>query len=165
MIKDSKMRKIQQKYRNDIELKSSEQKSGVEAVLIIFSFIFLLYLVTKFTVTEFEGIQPIQANDVEANWMEVTVEIDDALKKNNDEYTGIAIDFNPEPLKIIIKTSLKKTNLQGDENLNTVISAANEYVVSNNLPALLQATDTYEIIVLSKNKEEIARKEFDNQGR
>ncbi|MEK3808071.1 hypothetical protein MHB63_16245 [Bacillus sp. FSL H8-0547] len=136
MNKDSKMRKIQQKYRNDIEFKSSKRKNGAEAVIIVFLFIFLLYFGTQFSVSEPGGIQPLQASDVEGNWMEVTIVIDDALKTSNKEYTGIAIDFNPKPIRIILKTSLKNTNLQGDD-LNKLIGAANEYVVSNNLPALL----------------------------
>lgn len=158
------IRRIQQKYRDDKELKNNERKNAVEAAIIIFSFIFLFYLGTKFTFTESEGIQPLQANDVELGWIEVTKEIDDALKKNTDEYAGVAIDFNPKPIKIFIKTSFKKNNLNGDENLNKLINIANECVVANNLPSTLRAIDTYEIIILSNNKEEITRKEFYKQG-
>lgn len=97
--------------------------------------------------------------------MGVTIEIDDALKKNTDEYTGIAIDFNPKPIKIVIKTSFENNNINDDENQKKLINIANELVVSNNLPSTLRANETYEIIILSKNKEEITRKEFYKQGR
>ncbi|MGP1910672.1 hypothetical protein ACTSEZ_21285 [Metabacillus sp. JX24] len=159
------LRRVQQKYRDEKHFKKNKTRNTVEAVIIIFSFIFLLYLGTKLTFTESEGIQQLQANDVEGIWMGVTIEIDDALKKNTDEYTGIAIDFNPKPIKILIKTSNENNNLNEDENLKKLINIANEFVVVNNLPSTLQANETYDIIILSKNKEEIMRKEFYKQGR
>lgn len=94
--------------------------------------------------------------------MDVTLEIDDTLKNSSVEYTGVAIDFSPEPIKIILKTSFEKSNINGDDHLNELISVANENINLYNLPALLKENETYEIIVIGKNKEEITRKIFRN---
>lgn len=71
----------------------------------------LLFFGVKFTYFEDDAIQPIAADDFQKRWMDVTLEIDDTLKNSSVEYTGVAIDFSPEPIKIILKTSFEKSNI------------------------------------------------------
>ncbi|WP_226530252.1 hypothetical protein [Metabacillus niabensis] len=158
---DSKMREIQRKYKTEIEAKNKKGKDALVVASIIFFMILLLFFGVKFPYFEEDAIQPVPPYDYQKKWMDVTQEIDDTLK-NNSEYTGIAIDFSPEPIKIIVKTSFEKTNVMGDDHLNELISIANESITSNNLPALLKENETYEIIIIGNNKEEITRATFHN---
>jgi hypothetical protein len=94
--------------------------------------------------------------------MLVASKIDKKLKMTNDQYTGIAIDFNPEPIRYFLKTSIQESNLYTDDSLNEMINLANEIIKSSNLPSLLKENETYEIIVKGKNKQELIRKAFHN---
>ncbi|WP_026560593.1 hypothetical protein [Bacillus sp. J37] len=156
---DSKMRRIQQKYKTEIEARNKKGRDALVVASIILFLILLLFLgVPNF---EKDANKPVATDDYQKKWMDVTQEIDNTLKDNN-EYTGIAIDFNPEPIKLILKTSLKKTNGMGDDHLNELMSIANESITSNNLPALLEENETYEIVIIGKNREEITRGTFRN---
>ncbi|MCV9884347.1 hypothetical protein [Metabacillus halosaccharovorans] len=158
---DSKMRRIQQKYKIKIEAKNKKGKDALVVASIILFIILLLFFEVKFPYFEEDAIKPVATDDYQKKWMDVTQEIDDTLK-DNSEYTGIAIDFSPEPIKLILKTSFEKTNVMGNDHLNELISIANESITSNNLPASLKENETYKIIVTGKNKEEIARGTFRN---
>ncbi|HZH61602.1 MAG TPA: hypothetical protein VEY70_18930 [Metabacillus sp.] len=156
---DSKMRKIQQKYRDEIKFKNKQGKHAFEAAGVIFLFFLLLFVGIKFNFFDSDGIQPIPVDDFENRWMYVIPQIDDSLKNSSSVYTGIAIDFNPLPIKIILKTSFQKSKINDENILNELINLANENIKSNNLPA---SNETYEIIVIGSNNEEITRKVFNN---
>ncbi|MBU7592869.1 hypothetical protein [Metabacillus halosaccharovorans] len=158
---DPKMRRIQQKYKTEIEAKNQKGKDTLVVASIIFFMILLLFFGVKFADFEEDAIKPIATDDFQKKWMDVTLEIDDTLK-DSSEYKGIAIDFSPEPIKIILKTSFDKTHIMGDDHLNELISIANESITSKNLPASLKENQTYEIIVIGKNREEITRGTFRN---
>jgi len=156
---DSKMRKIQQKYRKEIRFKNKQGKHAFEAAGVIFLFFLLLFVGIKFNFFDSDSIQPIPDNDFENKWMYVIPQIDDSLKNSSSDYTGIAIDFNPQPIKIILKNSFQKPKINDENILNELINLANKNIKSNNLPA---SNETYEIIVIGRNKEEIIRKIFTN---
>lgn len=161
---DPKMRRIQQKYRKIIEQKNQKKRHFVEAVLVIFFIILFIQLNEYFAFqTIFHNYRDNSVREIDAyesRWMGVTRQIDDTLKNTGDEYIGIAIDFNPKPIKYILKTSFHETNLKVNENLNDLITVTNEIIKSNHLPTLLKENETYEIIVTGKNKDELARKVF-----
>jgi|GEM_PF-5191232 len=156
---DSKMRKIQQKYRKEIRFKNKQGKHAFEAAGVIFLFFLLLFVGIKFNFFDSDSIQPIPDNDFENKWMYVIPQIDDSLKNSSSDYTGIAIDFNPQPIKIILKNSFQKPKINDENILNELINLANKNIKSNNLPA---SNETYEIIVIGRNKEEITREIFTN---
>lgn len=158
---DSKMRRVQQKYKTEIEAKNKKGKDALVVASIIFFMILLLFFGVKFAYFEEVAIKPIATDDFQKKWMDVTLEIDDTLK-DSSEYKGIAIDFSPEPIKIILKTSFDTTHIMDDDHLNELISIANESITSKNLPASLKENQTYEIIVIGKNREEITRGTFRN---
>jgi len=158
---DSKMRRIKQKYKTVIEAKNQKGRDTLVVASIIFFMILQLFFGVKFPYFEEDAFKPIATDDYQKKWMDVTQEIDHTLK-DNSEYTGIAIDFSPEPIKLILKSSFKKTNVMGNDHLNELISIANESITSNNLPASLKENETYKIIVTGKNRQEIARGTFRN---
>ncbi|MDQ0229201.1 hypothetical protein [Metabacillus malikii] len=155
---DSKMRRIQQKYRNEISLKNKKGKNAIEVICIIFFIILLIYFGAEFPIIESDYNQFTEIEDFEKRWMTVTRLIDDDIKNSSSEYVGIAIDFKPKPIKIIIKTSLEKLKLNDDDNLNEYINIANEKIMT------YIENDSYEIIVTGKNKEEITSKVFTNDS-
>ncbi|MBD7936569.1 hypothetical protein H9655_05980 [Cytobacillus sp. Sa5YUA1] len=83
--------------------------------------------------------------------------MDGKLKVNYAQYTGIAIDFNPKPIKYILKTSIQDSDLDNDQHLSELIKDANAIIESNKLPNLLQEDETYEIIVRGIDNDELAR--------
>lgn len=60
---DSKMIRIQQKYKAEIEAKNNKEKNALEVDSVIFFIILLLFFGVKFTYFEDDAIQPIAADD------------------------------------------------------------------------------------------------------
>jgi hypothetical protein len=151
---DPKKIEIQQKYRDAMEQKKDKKKHFKEAIFIV-TFIVLIFILNGFGGNS-SRVEGSKQSSIEAQWMYVAPEMDEVLKKMNDQYTGIAIDVNPKPIKYYVKTSLEKP----DGNLNEMIQVTNEIIKFNNLPSLLKENETYEIIVRGSNQTELERKVF-----
>ncbi|KMJ57124.1 hypothetical protein AB685_17055 [Bacillus sp. LL01] len=147
-----KVRSVQQKYRKTIEHKKEKKKHTVEAVVVIFFFIILLVLLNEFQTTTDKYIP------IDASWMEVIPQIEETLKRTTVEYKGIAVDFNPKPTKYILKTSFEESTLNVEDSLTELINITNELIRLSNIPK----DEPYVIIVEGDNKEELARKVFNN---
>jgi hypothetical protein len=97
-------------------------------------------------------------------WMSASSKIDKQLKKESDEYTGVAIDFHPEPLKYILKSSYTKSNYDGAD-LERWVQLTKNVIESNNLPDLLKEGETYEIRIIGKDKKILLSNSFEIKER
>jgi hypothetical protein len=100
----------------------------------------------------------------QSKWLSVSSEIDEQLKKQSDEYTGVAVDFHPKPVKYILKSSFTKSNYDGAE-LERWIQLTNEIIESNDLPDLLKEGESYEIRARGKDKKILLSNSFEMKPR
>ncbi|KKI93494.1 hypothetical protein WQ54_04510 [Bacillus sp. SA1-12] len=158
---NSKMRRVQQNYREAIEQNGKKKKHTVEAVIVICllgSLVLLSELVGgHFKITDSDQMFVESKADDESNWMRILPEIDNNLNQLTDEYKGISIDFNPKPIKYIVRTSFQDPY---NEKVNELVNVSNEIIKSHNLPALQKEKKTYEIIVIGKSNVELTRGMF-----
>ncbi|MCM3325085.1 MULTISPECIES: hypothetical protein [Cytobacillus] len=157
---DSKKRRVQQKYKEIIELKKQERKHTIEVLIAIFLIVFLSFLNGENANVFNFNSSAVEVGHPENKWIEVVSKMDEKLKVNYAQYTGIAIDFNPKPIKYILKTSIQDSDLDNDQHLGELIKDANAIIESSKLPNLLQEDETYEIIVRGIDNDELARKGF-----
>lgn len=126
------------------------------------------YIKTEFKTRRIEAVSvvvksiDIQKAEIERKWMSVAPEIDKELKSLSNKYTGIAIDFNPKPIKYILKTSYSNMEFDGEES-EKWIDLANKIIVSNNLSDLLKRDETYEIKITDTNNEVLQSEIFEKK--
>jgi hypothetical protein len=100
----------------------------------------------------------------QSKWLSASSEIDEQLKKESDDYTGLAVDFHPKPVKYILKSSFTKSNYDGAE-LERWIQLTNEIIESNDLPDLLKEGESYEIRARGKDKKILLSNSFEMKPR
>ncbi|MEL3971912.1 hypothetical protein AAEO50_06455 [Rossellomorea oryzaecorticis] len=96
----------------------------------------------------------------QSKWLSASSEIDEQLKKESDEYTGVAVDFHPNPIKYILKSSFTKSNYDGAE-LERWIRLTNDIIESNDLPNLLKEGESYKIRIRGKDKKILLSNSFE----
>jgi hypothetical protein len=101
---------------------------------------------------------------IHSKWLSASSEIDERLKKESDEYAGIAVDFHPKPVKYILKSSYSKSNYDGAD-LEHWVQLTNNVIKSKNLPELLKEGESYVIRVRGKDKKGLESKSFEIQAR
>jgi hypothetical protein len=100
----------------------------------------------------------------QSKWLSASSEIDEQLRKESDEYSGLAVDFHPKPVKYILKSSFTKSNYDGAE-LERWIQLTNEIIESNDLPDLLKEGESYEIRIRGKDKKILLSNSFEMKPR
>ncbi|MED4534372.1 hypothetical protein [Metabacillus fastidiosus] len=148
-------RRIQQKYREKIEQKKISNKHFLTGLCYL-SFGLIIFLWTPIDTKSTVAIDKIDSS--ESQWMIITAEIDKQLKMTSEQYTGISVDLNPKPIKYILKTSTEEPYI--NEEPDRLINTTNEIITSNNLPSLLRENESYEIIIIGKDKQVLSNKIF-----
>jgi hypothetical protein len=110
------------------------------------------------------GTFDFEKSYIHSKWLSASSEIDERLKKESDEYAGIAVDFHPKPVKYILKSSYSKSNYDGAD-LEHWVQLTNNVIKSKNLPELLKEGEAYEIRVRGKDKKVLESKSFEIQAR
>ncbi|ALC91793.1 hypothetical protein AM500_19890 [Bacillus sp. FJAT-18017] len=158
MKSDLKKREIQNNYRKSLQQKRENKKHTLEAAFVIFAIVVIaLYFLPDnliSTDTNFKG------ENKELKWFQGASAIDQELKRSSEHYRGIAIDTNPKPIKYLISTSLIDSEPGAEEAALELTDQAAGVIESLQLPLFLKEGETYEIIVLGKDNEELLRKEF-----
>lgn len=95
----------------------------------------------------------------QSKWLSASSEIDKQLKKESDEYTGVAVDFHPKPIKYILKSSFTKSNYDGAK-LERWVQLTKDIIESNDLPDLLKEGESYEIRIRGKDKKILLSNSF-----
>ncbi|MGG3800803.1 hypothetical protein [Metabacillus fastidiosus] len=148
-------RKIQQKYREQIELNKMSNKH----FLIFLCFLSLGLIVFLWKPIDAKNTVTINKIDSsESQWMSVAAKIDRQLEMTSEQYTGISVDLNPKPIKYILKTSTQEPYV--NEEPDQLINITNGIITSNNLPSLLRENESYEIIIIGKDKQVLSNKIF-----
>ncbi|MED4400597.1 hypothetical protein ABET41_08815 [Metabacillus fastidiosus] len=148
-------RRIQQKYREKIEQKKISNKHFL-TVLCYLSFGLIIFLWKPIDTRSTVAIDKIDSS--ESQWMSVAAKIDRQLEMTSEQYTGISIDLNPKPVKYILKTSIQENYI--NKEADQLINITNGIITSNNLPSLLREDESYEIIIIGKDKQVLSNKIF-----
>ncbi|WP_070119557.1 hypothetical protein [Bacillus marinisedimentorum] len=147
-----KKRKIQQKYREKMKMKKVGPKDLLEAVVVI-SCLFIVMTPIIFMEEDYVN------SSIEDKWMRVIPAIDNELISAS-YYTGVAIDFNPKPIKIIVRTNISDTGLNAEKTQGELINVVNNIIKLNKLPTLLEKDETYEIIIEGTKYKELKREVY-----
>ncbi|WP_226666374.1 hypothetical protein [Metabacillus litoralis] len=157
---NSNRRRLQEKYKEKVDLKKNKRKYTLEAIIVLLVFIIFVFLDNKHGITSTYDPTINKVDITENQWMSVIPTMDEKLKVNHPEYKTISIDFNPKPIKYYLNTSMQKSNIETEYKLNELILESNEIITLYQLPYLLKENETYEIIVRGKNKEVLKRESF-----
>ncbi|MBS2772861.1 hypothetical protein PNH38_05225 [Anoxybacillus rupiensis] len=103
----------------------------------------------------------VEQAERERKWMSVVSKIDKKLKRESNKYIGIAIGFNPQSITYILKSSYSESDF-AEKEIKDWMELTNNVIVSQNLPSLLKNDETYEIEVISKNKEVLQNKRYNH---
>jgi len=145
---DFKKRSVQLKYRQTLEQQKKRKKYTLEAAITVC----LLILAVLLNIFYSDKTSP--ENNLGADLkFRVIPHIDQVLETTSPFYMGIAIDHNPQPVKIILKTFLQEANTEVEE-MQLVV----HQMVAESLPN--KQSEDYEIIILGKDKTELKRELF-----
>ncbi|MFB1082538.1 hypothetical protein [Jeotgalibacillus sp. JSM ZJ347] len=151
-----KARSIQQKYRKKVKYNKEKNQHTIRTTVIVFSLILIALIQWRYD----DSPEPTLAIGPEYRWFEAVPEIDAMLKTRYMEYKGVALDFNPEPTKFILKTSFEKSALNVEDRLTELVHVTNDLLMnSGDIPI----DETYVIIVRGENQEELINKTFNGK--
>ena len=159
---DFKKVKIQQKYKQLKEKERKKKHNTAESVIVIFlvAIGIILLNITSISNNNFTEIDSDELifyeNRVKEDfWVSTQPIIDKELKQTYGDYIGISIDYNPKTIKIIIRTSLTEYS-----NQEKIITHVNEIIKANNSPKFFNEQETYEIMIIGENNEQLKNKIF-----
>lgn len=94
----------------------------------------------------------LEQKEKEAKWHRIFPAIYEGLSaKKEYKVTGFAFSFHPEPLQIIIKTSINKSDKDAAEKVHLIERTIIEFLQSQEIKSKIEG-EPYELIIRSKDK-------------